>query len=417
MCALAPRCSGPVRERKLDGMQLERIQAALRAQGVDAWLFFDHHHRDPIAYRILGLPEAMATRRWYYLVPATGEPRKLVHRIESGALDSLPGERREYAQWTELEGGLRGLLAGLPGHPKLAMQYSPGCQLPAVSLVDAGTVEQIRALGCEAVSSADLIGHFDAFWTPAMAASHNTAGRIVDEAIQGAFAHVRKSLDRGEGLNEYQLQQWILDRLVAGGLAPEGPPIVGVNAHAGDPHYQPAASGSSPIRPGDVLLLDVWGRMNQSGSAYYDVTWMGYVLRAQEQQVPDRFAKVFAIAAAARDAGIRRVQDALAAKRGLCGFEVDQTVRGVIRAAGLDEFFIHRTGHSLGREIHASGANMDDYETHDVRQILPHTAFTIEPGIYCPHGEPFGVRTEINMYVGDEAAEVTGPIQREIVRI
>lgn len=398
-------------------MQLELMQAALRAQAVDGWLFYDHHHRDPMAYRILGLPEAMATRRWYYLLPANGAPRKLVHRIEPGALDSLPGDRSEYAQWAELEGGLRGLLAGLPAHPRLAMQYSPGCQLPAISLVDAGTIEQIRALGCEVVSSADLIARFDAAWTPEMLASHQAAGRVVDEAIQGAFAHVRKSLDRGEALSEYQLQQWIQARLVAGGIMREEPPIVGVNAHAGDPHYQPAASGSSPIRPGDVLLLDVWGRMNQPGSAYYDVTWVGYVLRAGEPQVPDRFARVFAIAAAARDAGIRRVQEAVAAKRSLSGFEVDQTVRGVIRAAGLEEFFIHRTGHSLGREIHASGANMDDYETHDSRQILPHSAFTIEPGIYSPHGEPFGVRTEINMHVGEGEAEVTGPIQREIVRI
>lgn len=417
MCVWARLCSGPVRERKLNDMQLERMQAALRAQGVDGWLFYDHHHRDPVAYRILGLQEAMATRRWYYLVPAQGAPRKLVHRIEAGALDRLPGERSEYAQWAELDGGLRRLLAGLPAHPKLAMQYSAGCQLPAISLVDAGTLEQIRALGCEVVSSADLIARFDAAWTPEMLASHHTAGRIVDAAISGAFAHVRKSLHDGDALDEFQLQEWILDRLVAGGIAREAPPIVGVNAHAGDPHYQPATSGSSPIRPGDLLLLDVWGRMDQPGSAYYDVTWVGYVLRAGEQQVPDRFSKVFTVAAAARDAGIRRVQEAMAAKRSLCGFEVDQTVRGVIGAAGFGEFFIHRTGHSLGREIHASGANMDDYETHDTRPILPHSAFTIEPGIYSPHGEPFGVRTEINMYVGDGGAEVTGPIQREIMRI
>ncbi|MGH9485240.1 MAG: M24 family metallopeptidase [Terriglobales bacterium] len=397
-------------------MHLEAMQAALRAQGCDAWLFYDHHHRDPIAYRILDLPAAMATRRWYYLVPAQGAPRKLVHRIEAGSLDSLPGERREYAQWSQLEAGLRELLSGLPAHPKLAMQYSPGCVLPAISLADAGTVEQLQALGCTIVSSADLIAQFDAAWTQAMLDSHHAAGRIIDQTIPAAFALVRQKLDAGQRLDEYQLQQWILERMAAAGIAPEAP-IVAVNAHGGDPHYMPAARDSAPIQAGDLLLLDVWGRMAQPGTAYYDVTWMGYVLRPGEDKVPDSMARTFAIAAAARDAGIRRVQEAIAAQRPLCGYEVDQAVRAVITAAGLGDFFVHRTGHSLGREVHASGANMDDFETHDVRRILPHNAFTIEPGIYCPRGEAFGVRTEINIHVGEDAAQVTGPIQREIVRI
>ncbi|MGH9476014.1 MAG: M24 family metallopeptidase [Terriglobales bacterium] len=398
-------------------MRLDELQAALRARGVDGWLFYDHHQRDAIAYRILGLPASMATRRWYYLVPAQGAPRKLVHRIEAAALDSLPGERREYAPWSELTAGLRHLLAALPLHAKVAMQYSPGCELPAVSLADAGTVEQIQALGCNVVSSADLISRFDAGWTPAMLDSHRRAGAVIDSAIAAAWTEVRRALDAGAPLTEYELQQWIQDRLVKGGLACEEPPIVGVNAHAGDPHYQPGAQGAAATQAGDLLLLDVWGRRDEPDSAYYDVTWVGYCLRPGETAVPERFAKIFALAAVARDTGIRHVQEAVAARRKICGFEVDQSVRGVITAAGLGEFFVHRTGHSLGRQIHATGANIDDYETHDVRQILPQSAFTIEPGIYCPRGEPFGVRTEVNVFVGDEVAEVTGPIQREIVRI
>lgn len=398
-------------------MDLEAIQAGLRAQGVDGWLFYDHHGRDTIARRILGLADGMATRRWYYLVPAEGTPRKLVHRIEAGALDAVTGERQEYSQWRELESGLRGLMRGLGRAPKLAMQYSPGCELPAVSLADAGTVEQVRALGCEVVSSADLIAQFDAGWTAAMLESHRRAGRVIDTAIAGAWAEVRRALAAGSPLSEFGLQQWIQEQLAAGGIAREEAPIVGVNAHAGNPHYQPAAEGSSRIEEGDELLLDVWGRMDERGSAYYDVTWVGYVLRAGESTVPERLAQVFAVAAGARDAGIERVHAAVRRGETVRGYQVDQAVRGVIEAAGLGEYFVHRTGHSLGREIHATGANMDDYETHDTRAILPGSAFTIEPGIYCPRGEPMGVRTEVNVYVGEGHAEVTGPVQREIVRI
>ncbi|MGH9486306.1 MAG: M24 family metallopeptidase [Terriglobales bacterium] len=399
-------------------MDLQAIQAALRAERVDGWLFYDHHQRDAIGYRILGLPAMLASRRWYYLIPVEGEPRKLVHRIEAGALEALPGECERYARWGELEAGLRHLLALLPANPKVAMQYSPGCMLPAVSLADGGTCEQIRALGVQLVSAADLIARFDAGWTAEMLAGHRAAGKVIDAAIQAAFAEVRQALDRGRPMDEYGLQQWMEQRMVGAGLAAGEPPIVAVNAHAGDPHYLAAATGSARIQAGDLLLLDVWGRTDQAGSAYYDVTWMGYCLRPGENKVPVEFTRTFAIAAAARDAGVRRVQEAMAGGHWLRGFEVDQEVRAVIEAAGLGEYFVHRTGHSLGREVHASGANMDDYETHDVRGILPDTAFTIEPGIYCPQGQPFGVRTEVNLYVNaDHAVEVTGPIQREIVKI
>jgi len=400
-------------------MDLHSIQLELQAHKLDGWLFYDHHRRDPIAYRILGLPDQMASRRWYYYIPAQGEPRKLAHRIESGALDGLPGSKALYSQWKELSEQLKALLNSDRGGARVAMQYSPGCDLPAVSLADAGTVEQIRGLGCEVVSSADLISRFDAAWTPAMLASHRRAGQVIDATIRDAFARVRVALDAQESWNEFELQQWMVDRMRAGGLAAE-PPIVAVNAHAGDPHYQPEAKGSSRITAGSLLLLDVWGketRIPAADAAYYDVTWVGYCLQPGEANPPPAMVSVFNVVRDAREAGIALVQEAVAAGRRLCGFEVDQRVRAVIQSAGLGEFFVHRTGHSLGREVHASGANMDDFETHDVRQILPHTAFTIEPGVYCPHGQPFGVRSEVNVYLGNGTVEVTAPRQAEIVRI
>ncbi len=399
-------------------MNLEAIQSELRARGLAAWLFYDHHRRDPIAYRILGLPETgLATRRWYYLIPAQGAPRKLTHRIESGALDGLPGERECYARWGELDAGLEGLVAALGPSPKIAMQYSPGCAIHRISLADAGTVEKLRALGAEVVSSGDLISRFDAAWDAAMLASHRAAGQVIHAAIAGAFAEVRRRLDAGSPSTEYELQQWLVAAMRGGGLAVDEPPIVGINEHANDPHFQPAPRGSAPIRGGDLLLLDVFARTDAPGSAFYDVTWMGYCLRPGEREPPARFAEIFDLVRRARDAGIALAQSSATARRPLRGFELDQAVRGVIAAAGLGDYFVHRTGHSLGRDVHSTGANCDDYESHDDRLVLPGCAFTIEPGVYGPRGEPFGVRSEVNVYYGDGAAEVTGPRQQEIVRI
>lgn len=402
-------------------MDLAGLQAELRRRKLDGWLFYDHHHRDAIAYRILGLPvSTLVTRRWYYLVPAQGEPRQLLHRIETGILAGLPGDRRLYSRWIELQEGLGWLLAAAGERPRLAMQYSPFCGLPAVSLADAGTIEQIRSLGAEIVSSADLISRFDATWSSSMLASHHVAGRAVDAAIQAAFAHVRAALDQGRLLAEYELQQWIVERLIAAGMdAAElnaEPPIVAVNGHAGDPHYQPRPQDSAVVGPGDLLLLDVWARAAGSETAFYDVTWMGYCLRPGETGPPREYADAFTVARDARDAGVRLVQEAVSAGRCLRGFEVDQAVRAVVEQAGFGAAFVHRTGHSLGRDVHSTGANMDDFETHDEREIMPGSAFTIEPGIYAPRGRPFGVRTEVNLYIGDKA-EVTGPQQQEIVRI
>lgn len=403
-------------------MDLNAIQTELRRRGLHGWLFYDHHHRDPIAYRILGLnANGLVSRRWFYLVPAEGTPRKLVHRIESAQLDSLPGERAAYSTWQELDSGLRALLAPLGMAPRLAMQYSTNGMIASIALADAGIVERLRGFGADIVTAGDLISRFDAVWNDAMRASHRAAGEIVDAAISGAFREIRRRLDTGARWSEYDVQQWLIERLLAGGLAPDEPPIVGFNAHSGDPHYAPQPATAAVVGEGDLVLLDVWGKLPGSETVYYDVTWMGCCLPAG-RPLPRAYGETFALVRTARDAAITLVEEATAEGRPLRGFEVDRAARGVIAAAGLGAFFVHRTGHSIAAEIHATGANMDDFETHDEREILPGSGFSIEPGVYRAE---FGVRSEINMYIRPApgaperaaAAEVTGPRQREIVRI
>jgi Xaa-Pro aminopeptidase len=385
--------------------QIEAIQAELRSTGVDAWLFYDFHHRDPIAERVLGLDGGMGTRRWFYLIPGRGAPRKLVHRIEASALDALPGTKLVYASLQELQKGLPRLIGRCR---KVAMQYSPRNAIPYVSLVDAGTVEMVRAQGCRVVSSADLVQKFEATWSAEQYRSHLEAGRVIDRVTQEAFVHAAAHVKDKLPLSEYDLQQWILEQFRASAVNTAEPPIVAVGPHSGNPHYEPRPEGSSPIRAGDLLLLDVWGKVDRPGSVYYDVTWMGYL----GAKVPEKYTKVFAIVREARDRAISVVRQAVAAGRTIKGWQVDQAAREVVRKAGFAKFFVHRTGHSIGQEVHGNGANMDDLETHDVRRILPQTCFSIEPGIYLPE---FGVRSEVNVYVDDAEARVTGPVQTGIL--
>lgn len=389
-------------------MKVSAIQAALSEQGLDGWLFFDHHERDPLAYRVLGFsPPRTPTRRWFYLIPAAGEPRGLVHAIEAGMLDALPGEKLRYSGWQRLESGLRTLLSGCRA---VAMQYSPNGAVPYVSMVDAGTVEMIRSLGVEVRTSADLIQFFEARWSEAQHASHIEAGKRVDRVRAAAFAEIGARLGRGEPVNEYQIRRFILDRFEAGGLITDHGPIVAVNANASNPHYEPAQGQNSEIRRGDVVLIDLWAKLaGQADSVYYDVTWMGTC-----GAPPERVTEVFGVVAGARDAAVERVRSAVAAGQPLCGFEVDDAARGFIAARGFGESFIHRTGHSIGRDVHGTGANMDNLETHDDRRIIPRTCFSVEPGIYLPE---FGVRSEVNVYVGEREAGVTGAVQKELIRI
>ncbi len=385
---------------------IKAIQAELKAGKIDGWLFYDHHHRDPIASRILGLDgNGMATRRWFYYIPSRGEPRKLVHKIEQGALDSLSGRKQVYAGWEELHVQLRKLLSG---SRKIAMQYSPENKIPYIGLVDAGTVELVRKLKKSVVTSADLVQKFEAAWTPEQLASHLEAGEIVDRITRAAFDRAAALVREGRPLTELELQSWILERFRANGLTTAEPPIAAVQPNNGNPHYEPRPGASRPIRAGDLLLLDIWAKCDRPGSVYYDITWVGYL----GGRVPEAYSKIFRIVRAARDRAVEFVRDAIAHKRTIHGWEVDRAAREVIRKAGYAKYFVHRTGHSIGQDVHGNGANMDSLETRDDRKIVPRTCFSIEPGIYMPE---FGIRSEVNVYVSEREARVTGAIQEEIL--
>ncbi|MBZ5585249.1 MAG: M24 family metallopeptidase [Acidobacteriia bacterium] len=386
-------------------MNLQLIQQELRNQKLDGWLFFDHHARDPLSYRVLGISVAKPpSRRWYYMIPAEGEPTGMEHRIERGVLGALPGERIPYSSWAEQLAGIRKLTAGMR---RVAMQYSPMCAIPYVSTVDAGTVELVRSAGVEVASSAELIQVFEARWTPEALESHLEAGRRVDRARAGAFALIHERTRNGAPLSEVDVKLLVRDAFAKAGLITDSGPIVGANANASNPHYEPTEESTAAIRSGDWVLLDMWAKLDQPDAVYYDITWTAYC----GDNPPDKIRNVFAAVTGARDAAIRRVQDAVAARRPLCGWEVDDAARDYIRSRGYGEWFTHRTGHSIGQEVHGNGANMDNFETHDERRVSPWTCFSIEPGVYLPE---FGVRSEVNMFVGDNDARVTGEIQREM---
>jgi Xaa-Pro aminopeptidase len=388
-------------------MNLEAIQAAVREAGFDGWLFYDHHHRDPIAGRILGLDEkAHITRRWYYFVPASGEPRKLVHRIEQGRLDSLPGLKTLYSSWQELAAGLESMLSG---SRRLAMQYSPNNAIMYVSMVDAGTVEFLRGLGKEIVSSADLVSQFEAVLNEEQIASHGVAQKAIDAILAEGWLEMGRRVRAG-GLSEFEMVEWLSTAMRREGLVWENGPNVSANANSSDSHYEPTAERSSPIKEGDFVLIDIWGRVDKPGSIFYDITWTGVVGR----EPSEREQLVFETVRNARDAAIAAVEKAFAEGRDFSGYEGDDAARAVIREAGFGEFFTHRTGHNIAAELHGSGAHLDNLETHDERRILPHTCFSVEPGIYLPE---FGVRSEVDMLTAPGKAWVTGKIQREVVRI
>jgi Xaa-Pro aminopeptidase len=385
---------------------LEAIQNAIREQRVDGWLFYDHHYRDPLAYRILSLhPPGIVSRRWYYFIPSVGEPRGLVHRIESHHLEELPGSCEAYSSWDEQTRGIQKILGGAR---RVAMQWSPNCAIPLVSLVDGGTIDLIRSLGVEVVSSADLIQSFEARWNRGQLDSHLEAGKRVDAALREAFRLIGDRLRSKCEINEWGVTEFLRGRFEESGMLTDHGPDCAVNANASNPHYEPKPDASATIREGDVVLIDLWAKLKAPGSVYYDITWMGYC----GAQPPSAVENVFTVVRDARDAAVKRVKSAVEAGKPIRGFEVDDAARGLIREKGFEQYFIHRTGHSIGEDVHGAGANMDNLETHDDRRIIPGTCFSVEPGIYLPE---FGVRSEVNVFVAEDSASVTGAVQDRLV--
>ena len=392
------------------GLDVGAVQAALAADGIDGWLLYDFRGLNPLATDVTGVGRQgghLATRRWYYLIPATGEPRGLVHKIEKNSLAHLPGTSARYAGRDQLESGLRTLLAGMR---KVAMEYSPGCAIPYVARVDAGTIELVRQSGVDVVSSGDLIQRFSTVWDEDALASHRQASdklyRVKDLAFDAAARRLRDRV----ATTEYDIQQLMVGWFRDEGLLSTDEPNVSAAENSGNPHYLPTATSHRAIRADEILLLDLWGKLNRPGAVFADITWMGFTGR----NVPERFVRAFAAIRDARDAGVELVQQSMRAGRDLRGWEVDRAASQVLKDAGYADAILHRTGHSLGESVHGNGVNMDDYETHDDRRLIPGTGFTIEPGVYF---DDFGVRTEINMTVSARDAVVTGPLQQEILAL
>jgi Xaa-Pro aminopeptidase len=386
-------------------LNIAEMQADLRAAKLDGWLFYDFRGRDPIAHRILGLPPGMRTRRWFYFVPAKGPAKKLVHKIETGSLATMPGETLCYAAQKELRENLKKMLGRAK---KIAMQYSPKNAIPYVAMVDAGTIELVRSAGAKVLSSADLVQKYEACWSKEQLESHLAAGRAIDRIVREAFEHAARSVRGKTPLTEYDLQQSILRKFDEAGLETEEGPDVAVNANASDPHYGPTREKSSQIREGDLLLLDVWAKQKKAGSVYYDITWMGYL----GATVPEKYVKIFRVVRDARDRAVDLIRASVSAGKPLQGWQVDKAARQVVENAGYGKYFFHRTGHNIGESVHGNGVNMDGLETFDERHLIPRTCNSVEPGIYLPE---FGIRSEVDVYVGEKEAQVTGAVQSEIL--
>ena len=390
-------------------IDIMEIQAALREDDLDAWLLYDFHGSNPIARGVVGLNETskLTTRRWYYLIPASGKPRALVHSIERENLAHLPGTRLEYSSHRQLEASFVALLAGCR---RIAMEYSPNCLIPYISRVDAGTVNAVCGLGVDVVSSGDLVQRFEAVWSEQALDTHREASERLYRIKDRAFALVSERLSTTTNVSEFEIQQAMVAWFEDEGLVTDSPPVVAAQQSSGNPHYLPTETDSRPIHLNEIVLIDLWGKLDITGAVFADITWVGYT----GSPVPSEYSGVFQVACEARDAAIELVAEATQTGRELRGWQVDRAARSIIDTAGYGPKFMHRTGHSLGEAVHGNGVHMDDYETHDDRRLLPGTGFTIEPGIYL---DKFGVRTEVNMYVGHGKASVTGPAQEDLVSL
>ena len=390
-------------------LDVAAIQESLRSDGLDAWLLYDFHGSNPIAARLAGVSNGahMTTRRWFYLIPSKGTPRALVHAIERHNLDALPGTKQVYSRREQLEQGLDDLLRGVK---RVAMEYSPQNAIPYLSRIDAGTAETIRARGVDIVSSGDLVQRFEAAWTPEQYATHMRASEALYRIKDRAFDRARTALQNSERITEYQLQQEMVRWFEEEALVSDSAPVVAVGANAGNPHYLPSREQTAVIVAGQVLLLDLWGKLKGPGAVFADITWVGFT----GVRVPDEAARAFDAIVRARDAAVALVEEAAVTGRELHGWEVDKAAREVLVQSGFSDHILHRTGHSLGETVHGNGVHLDDYETHDDRRILPGTGFTVEPGLYF---DTFGVRTEINVFRRDRDAVVSGPRQMAVVTL
>jgi len=392
-------------------MDIVEIQKELKKEGLDGWLFYDFHNRDPIAIRILNIDtKRFTSRRWFYFIPAEGTPKKLVHKIESWKLDHLPGEKFIYLPWEELHQNLKAMLSGAK---KIAMQYSPRNSIPYVSNVDAGTVELIRSFGIDVVSSANLVSLFEAHLSDEEIETHARAGELMHKVKNLTFREIAKRIRAGENPTEYEIHTFMLNLYKEFGLVTNDGPIVAINEHAADPHFEPTKDNCHRMKEGDVVLLDLWAKLNKEKSIYYDITWMGFI----GTKVPERISQIFEIVAKARDTAFKLVQERFAKGMPVFGFEVDDAARKVITDAGYGKFFTHRTGHNIGEEVHGNGTHMDNLETRDERKIIPGSCFSIEPGIYLPE-EKLGFRTEIDVVITNKGEVVVyGDIQKEVIPI
>ncbi len=390
-------------------IDLATIQQTIKQFGLDGWLLYDFRGINVLALRVLGIPSNHAgSRRFFYFIPASGTPQKLVHRIESGALDHLPGDKTVYLTWQSLEEGVQKILGTAR---KVAMEYSPRNGNPYISRVDAGTVELVRGFNVEVASSGNLISAFESRWTPAQWELHLEADRLNQAAFDMAWRMIAEHCRQGKTLRETEVQDRIMAYYREHGMTTYSPPIVGVGPHSGDPHYSPQKGADAEIKNGDFVLLDMWAKMDRPQGVYSDLTKVGFV----GEQTPETFEKIFQIVARARDASIATAREAFAKNRPITGGEVDDAARRVIEQAGYGEYFVHRTGHNIGEETHGNGTHIDNLETRDERFLLPNTCFSIEPGIYLPE---FGVRSEVNVYIhSDGTLQVTGGLQTSVLPI
>jgi Xaa-Pro aminopeptidase len=391
--------------------KVERIQEALRAEGLDGWLLYNFRGSNPFATKILSLPpHIMCTRRYYYFIPAKGEPRKLVHRIEEWNLDTLPGEKTVYLSWQSLREGLKKIL----GEAKnVAMEYSPFCAIPYIAAVDAGTIEFVLAADVKVVSSANLIQRFESTWDDEQRNGCFESATHLRQIVDVAFGFIRERLISGQNVTEFDVQQCMMSEFEKRGLKSDDAPNCSVNANAANPHYEPTKDIFTVIKKKDLVLLDLWAKKKMPRSVYADITWMGYA----GSNVPDEYENIFQIVKGARNAALHYVRTAFASGTTIRGCEVDDAARNFISEKGYGETFVHRTGHSIGEEVHGTGANMDNLETHDERILVPGTCFSIEPGIYIR--DKFGVRSEIDVYISKEKEVIVPglPIQENIVKI